>query len=45
MAAIYQRYDWAGEKRAALDAWATHVIAVAQGQAPAGNIVQLSRAG
>lgn len=45
MAAVYQRCDWAGEKRAALDAWATHVIAVAQGQTPAGKVVQLSHAG
>jgi len=30
---VYQRHDWAGEKRAALDAWAAHVIAAAAGHA------------
>jgi hypothetical protein len=25
IAGVYQRHDWATEKRAALDAWATHV--------------------
>jgi integrase len=29
---IYQRHDWATEKRAALDAWATHVLAAAKGR-------------
>jgi integrase len=28
---IYQRHDWATEKRAALDAWAAHVLAVVSG--------------
>jgi integrase len=27
IAGVYQRHDWAAEKRAALDAWATHVVA------------------
>jgi integrase len=26
IAGVYQRYDWAAEKRAALDAWASHVL-------------------
>jgi len=26
---IYQKYQWAAEKRAALDAWAQHVLGVA----------------
>ena len=28
---IYQRHDWATEKRAALDAWAAHVLATVSG--------------
>ena len=28
IAGVYQRHDWAAEKRAALDAWAAHVLAV-----------------
>jgi integrase len=28
---IYQRHGWAAEKRAALDAWATHVLTVVSG--------------
>jgi integrase len=27
IAGVYQRHDWAAEKRAALDAWAAHVVA------------------
>ena len=34
IAGVYQRHDWAAEKRAALDAWATHVLAVAEGRSP-----------
>jgi integrase len=29
---IYRRYDWANEKKAALDAWAAHVLAVVSGK-------------
>jgi integrase len=28
IAGVYQRHDWAAEKRAALDAWAAHVLAI-----------------
>jgi hypothetical protein len=44
IAGVYQRHDWATEKRAALDAWAAHVLAVAEGRAGAGNVVKLARA-
>jgi hypothetical protein len=27
---IYQRHEWASEKRTALDAWAEHVMALVQ---------------
>jgi integrase len=43
IAGVYQRHDWAAEKRAALDSWAEHVLAVAEQRAPAGNVVPLSR--
>ena len=32
---IYQRHDWAEEKRAALDAWSAHLLAAAEGRLPA----------
>jgi hypothetical protein len=38
---IYQRHDWAAEKRAALDAWGAKVLAIAEGRAAQGNIVAL----
>jgi len=46
VAAIYQRHDFAAERKAALDAWAAHVLACASGDAGTGsNVVRLSRAG
>jgi integrase len=44
IAGVYQRHDWAAEKRAALDAWAAHVLTVAEQRTPAGNVVKLARA-
>ena len=41
IAGVYQRHDWAAEKRAALDAWAAHVLAAAEGRSPTGNVVKL----
>jgi integrase len=41
IAGVYQRHDWAAEKRAALDAWATHVAAIVESRAAAGNVVAL----
>ena len=42
---VYQRHDWAAEKRAALEAWAAHVLATVEGLAAAtGNVVALARA-
>lgn len=38
---VYQRYDFAKEKRAAMDAWGRHVEALASGTA--GNVVELRR--
>ena len=45
IAGVYQRHDWATEKRAALDAWAAHVLAAAEGRSATGNVVTLGRAG
>ncbi|HLN23356.1 MAG TPA: integrase arm-type DNA-binding domain-containing protein [Patescibacteria group bacterium] len=41
---VYQRHSWADEKRAALDAWGEHVMALVEGRTTAGNVVQM-RAG
>jgi integrase len=41
VAAIYQRHEFLAERASALDAWATHVLRCAAGEAGAGNIVQL----
>ena len=35
---VYQRHDWASEKRAALDAWAAHVIAATEGRETPMNV-------
>jgi integrase len=35
---IYRRYDWAQEKRTALDAWAAHVLGVVSGTAKKANV-------
>jgi hypothetical protein len=45
IAGVYQRHDWAAEKRAALDAWAAHVLAIAEQRTTAENVVKLTRAG
>lgn len=45
IAGVYQRHDWANEKRAGLDAWAAHVLAVAERRTLGANVVALSRAG
>jgi integrase len=40
VASVYQRHDFAAERRKALEAWAEHVT----GAAPGGNVVHLDRA-
>src|SRR5262249_54987193 len=45
IAGVYQRHDWAPEKRAALDAWAAHVLAVVEQRTAADNIMTFARAG
>jgi integrase len=36
---IYQRHDWADEKRSALNAWSAHLLATAEGRLPAGKVL------
>jgi integrase len=44
IAGVYQRHDWAAEKRAALDAWTTHVLAVTDHRFARANVLKLARA-
>jgi integrase len=41
---IYQRHDFASEKRAALDAWGNHVLAIVEGRTATGNVVAIREA-
>ena len=41
VAAVYQRHDWAEEKRAALDAWGEHCRRLVDGADEADNVVPL----
>jgi hypothetical protein len=45
IAGVYQRHDWATEKRSAPDAWAGHVLEVVAGRTAIPNVVTLVRAG
>jgi integrase len=45
IAGVYQRHDWAAEKRAALDAWAAHVLAVVEQRTAADNVLTFAREG
>jgi integrase len=38
---VYRRYNWAEEKRAALDAWAAHVVAVVSGKKGKNNVTRI----
>ena len=40
---VYQRHEWADEKRAALAAWGVHVEAIVEGREAAGNVTALRR--
>ena len=40
---IYQRHEWADEKRAALSAWGEHIAAIVEGREAAGNVTPLRR--
>jgi integrase len=42
---IYQRHNWAAEKRATLEAWSAHLLAAAEGSSITGKVLPLSRAG
>ena len=43
IAGVYQRHDWAAEKRAALDAWATYVRSIVEGGIDGTNVVKMPR--
>ena len=43
VAAVYQRAEFLAERRAALDAWAAHVLRAAEGRPDVDNVVSLSR--
>lgn len=45
IAGVYQRHEWAAEKRTALDGWAAHVASIVEGRTTVGNVVTLARAG
>ncbi len=40
---IYQRHDWAAEKRSALGAWSAHLLAAAEGRQIDSKVVALPR--
>ena len=40
---IYQRHDWAEEKRSALDAWSAHLLLVAEGREIDAKVIALTR--
>jgi integrase len=44
IAGVYQRHDWAAEKRAVLDGWAAYVFAVVNDQQAPTNVVAFSQA-
>jgi integrase len=43
IAGVYQRHDWASEKRAALDSWAVHVLAANKQKLPIDKVITLTR--
>ena len=40
---VYQRHEWAEEKRAALKAWGAHVAAIVEGRGTQDNVTLLTR--
>lgn len=44
IAGVYQRHDWANEKRCALDAWASHVQVIVENWSTRPNIVHFASA-
>jgi integrase len=45
IAGVYQRHDWAAEKRAALDSWAAYVTSIVEGRIAGDNVLTLARTG
>jgi len=35
---VYQRHDWAGEKRVALDSWSAHILTISEGRLQSANV-------
>jgi hypothetical protein len=42
---IYQRHDYADEKRVALERWAVHLAAIVAGGAEVDNVVDMAQEG
>jgi integrase len=42
---VYQRHDFASEKRAALEAWGTHVMGFIEGRAAGDNVIMMTAGG
>jgi integrase len=40
---VYQRHDWADEKRAAMDAWGKRLLAIVEGRDETDNVVRLRK--
>jgi integrase len=45
VAAVYQRHEFLAERKAALGAWAAHILAAAEGVTQRGNVVALHQTG
>jgi integrase len=43
IAGVYQRHDWASEKRAALDSWAVQLASIIEGRVDGDNVVSIAR--
>lgn len=43
IAGIYQRHDWAHEKRAALVAWAARLVSITNGRSAGSNVIGLTQ--
>jgi integrase len=44
IAGVYQRHDWATEKRAAFDAWAGHILSIVERRTIRNNVLTIARA-
>ncbi len=44
VAAVYQRFEFLPERKNALNVWAAHVLALAKGESPKSNVLEISKA-